>query len=206
MHLCDYCGAPAPYSCDAIDPEKRAICGRLVCDKHARSMYADRKNKGRATLCQDHEHLQKPHDVTPRDAQAPDPLRPAPVTADFPDPAVKFVPLVIDGREYKLAWSWWAIAKAEQACPGTNLMQGIAAFLLNTANVTQHIAMLYAAMSLAQPAMTPEQVAQLFSFDVLPDIRIALIEAYNASVPEKKRLTAVIEDEAEADAATAMPN
>jgi hypothetical protein len=103
------------------------------------------------------------------------------------DPTIQFAPLEIDGKTYRLTYDFNAIAQAE-AASGCNLLQGVAGFLLNTANAAQYRGLLYAALLKAQPRMTIDQAGNLVRIDTMPDIRRALAEAYNLSMPEKKRM------------------
>lgn len=194
MPECVYCGADAPYSCDAPGEEPGALCGKTVCAEHAHPRVEGTKDIGRNTLCEDHLNLQKPRPGARKQPQKR--------SADWwenpqLDPTVEYAPLVIDEAEYALAWSFGAIAKAEALCRRSltqdmNLMQGIASFILDLANAQQYLGLLHAALTLAYPEVTLDQAAALIRIDTLPDIRLALITAYNLSMPEKKRLQVVV--------------
>jgi hypothetical protein len=103
------------------------------------------------------------------------------------DPTIQFASLEIDGKTYRLTYDFNAIAQAE-AASGCNLLQGVAGFLLNTATAAQYRGLLYAALLKAHPKMSIDQAGNLVRIDTMPDIRRALAEAYNLSMPEKKRM------------------
>ena len=190
MPSCDYCGADAPYSCDAIDEATGETCGRTVCAEHAVPQTEGAKEIGKATLCDDHRDLQKKRKPSPKNMAFN--KRPS-VAGTSADPTIKFSKLDIDGEVYNLAYSFNAIAMSEKLC-GCNLMQGIASFLLDTADAQQYRGLLHAALSVAyrtkenQPVFSLQHAGAMIRIDTLPDIRLALIEAYNLSMPEKKRL------------------
>lgn len=104
------------------------------------------------------------------------------------DPVIEFVDLEVDGKVYKLCWDFNAIAKAESAEKDLNLMHGIATVMLNGMNVRELRGLLWGAVSLAQPKMTLEDAGRLIRIDTMPDIREALIRAWNASLPEGKKI------------------
>lgn len=103
------------------------------------------------------------------------------------DPLVEFAPLEIDGQTYHLAYDFNAIAEAEKIAD-CNLLQGIAAVLLNGMTAAQLRGLLYAALLKAQPKTTLSQAGALVRIDTMPDIREALLRAYNASLPEAKKM------------------
>ena len=103
-------------------------------------------------------------------------------TAD--DPTVKFASLTIDEQEYKLVWSMNALAKAERLT-GINLLKGIRSNLLNP-SAEELRGLLYAAMSIAQPKLTLDDVGNLIRPDTWDIAIVALIEAYTLSMPSKK--------------------
>lgn len=105
------------------------------------------------------------------------------------DPLVEFVTLEIDGESYKLAYDFNAIAEAEKIAE-CNLLQGIAGVLLNNMTAKQLRGLLYAAMGKAQPKTTLAKAGALCRIDTMPDIRDALLKAYNASLPEEKKILA----------------
>lgn len=103
------------------------------------------------------------------------------------DPVIEFAALEIDGEQYKLAWDFNAIAEAEKIT-GANLMHGIAVVMLNGMNAQQFRGLFYAALKLAHPKTTLESAGKLIRIDTMPDIRNALISAWNASLPEAKKI------------------
>lgn len=109
------------------------------------------------------------------------------VAGSAADPTVEFAVLEIDEQKYKLAWDFNALALAEEKT-GVNLLDGMAGFFLNTATLSQYRGLLWAAMLKAHPGTTIEQAGMLLHAHNLPDIRRALAQAYNLSLPEKKRI------------------
>ena len=102
------------------------------------------------------------------------------------DPTIEFAKLKVDGKEYRLVYDFNAIAEAEDIC-GCNLLQGM--FRMGGEWSAKQIrGLLYAALRIAQPEITLEQVGDLVRLDTLVSIPTALIEAYNLSMPEAKRL------------------
>jgi hypothetical protein len=112
------------------------------------------------------------------------------------DPNIEFEELDLDDippsdrrdGKWLLCFDFNAIARAEKIT-GLNLLQGISGFLANTATASEYIGLLYAGLLKAHPRVTPEKVGELVRLDLLQDIRIALIRAFNRSLPEKKRMT-----------------
>ena len=103
-------------------------------------------------------------------------------TAD--DPTVRFAMLKIGEKEYKLAYDFNSIAEAERIC-GVNLLSGGLTFQNPTAN--QFRGLLYAALRISDPEITPEAAGKLITLDTLAPITHALMEAYGVSMPEKDR-------------------
>lgn len=103
------------------------------------------------------------------------------------DPLVQFEKLEIDGQTYHLAYDFNAIAEAEKLV-GCNLLEGIAAILMHGMTAEQFRGLFYAALRKARPKMTLEQAGSLVRIDTMPDIREALLRAYNASLPEAKKI------------------
>lgn len=109
------------------------------------------------------------------------------------DPLVEFVDLFIDGKTYRLAYDFFAIAKAEQAvnalrAPGEekcNLLHGIAAIMAKGVDARQQLGLFYGALLPGQPKMTLEQTARLIRIDTLPGIYDAMGAAYSASMPSE---------------------
>lgn len=103
------------------------------------------------------------------------------------DPVVESVPLEIDGKTYRLFYDFNAIAEAEQAA-GCNLMHGIAVVMLNGMDARQFRGLLYGALRVAHPKMTLLDAGNLIRIDTMPEIRRALVLAWNASLPEGKKI------------------
>lgn len=97
------------------------------------------------------------------------------------DPTIQFAKLEIDGKAYKLAYSFNAIALAETAA-GCNLLGGLEN--LGALTALQFRGLLYAALSVAQPKMTIEEAGNLIRLDTKGAIANALAEAYQFSMPE----------------------
>jgi hypothetical protein len=97
------------------------------------------------------------------------------------DPTVPFVPLTLKGIEYKLCYSFNALAKAE-ALTGLNMFQGLD---LKALNITQLRAMLWATLLTAQPDMTLEDVGDLIASPTHCNLALtALAAAWTASMPK----------------------
>lgn len=103
------------------------------------------------------------------------------------EPTVQFTDLEIDGETYQLAWDFGAIARAEKMAD-CNLLQGIAAVFGSGMNASQLRGLFYAALQRAQPKITLAEVDALIRIDTMPDIKDGLLLAWNASLPEKKRM------------------
>jgi hypothetical protein len=130
--------------------------------------------------------------------------KPHSVAGTGSDPTVEYAELEIDGKVYQLAYDFNAIAEAEAVAraAGTpiNLLQGMAAVLLNDVTAEQLRGLLWAAARKAHYSLTVERrspkdmpkptllkVGALIRVDTLPDIREALLRAWNASLPEDKK-------------------
>jgi len=103
------------------------------------------------------------------------------------DPTIRFAVLKIDEKDYSVCYDFGAIAEAEKAT-GANLLQGLAALLLDSATANQYLGLFFAGLRKAQPELTLDEAARLVRIDTMPDIRFALVQAYNLSMPEKKRM------------------
>jgi hypothetical protein len=103
------------------------------------------------------------------------------------DPTIRFASLEIDDKSYKLCYDFNAIAEAEKVA-GCNLLQGMAAVLINGMSATQVRGLLYAAIRKAHPKMSIEECGKLVRVDTLQEIRDVLVVCYRESVPEEKRL------------------
>lgn len=103
------------------------------------------------------------------------------------DPVVEFATLEIDGKAYRLSYDFNAIAEAEKEA-GCNLLHGIAVILLRGMNAGQLRGLLYAALRQAHPKMTLSGAGRLIRIDTMPSITTAIIEAWNASLPEAKKI------------------
>jgi hypothetical protein len=101
------------------------------------------------------------------------------------DPVIKFATLTLDGREYRLAYSFNAIAEAERAA-GCNLLAG----LENLSDLTalQLRGLLYGALMVSNPDITIEQAGAMIRLDTLDPVTAALAEAYGLSMPEDKKI------------------
>jgi hypothetical protein len=100
------------------------------------------------------------------------------------DPTIQFARLEIDGLSYKLAWSFNAIAEAESVA-GCNLLSGLEN--LSALSALQFRGLFYAALSVAQPAMSIEKAGRLVRLDTKGPIANALAEAYQLSMPDKEQ-------------------
>lgn len=103
------------------------------------------------------------------------------------DPLVKFWPLELDGKTYKLSYDFNAIAEAEKLA-GCNLLMGMGAMLISYTTAQQMRGLLYAAVRKAHPKMTIEECGQLIRIDTIADIKDAIVHAYNESLPEANKI------------------
>jgi hypothetical protein len=97
-----------------------------------------------------------------------------------------WAPLTIDGTEYRLIYSFNAIADAESLA-GCNLLHGISAALISTMTAAQMRGLFYAALKPLQPALTLAEVGAMIRIDTLPGIFEAITLAYSLAMPEKKK-------------------
>ena len=99
------------------------------------------------------------------------------------DPTLQFADLEIEGVKYKLAYSFQAIAEAEHLA-GCNLLSG----LENLADLSarQLRGLFFAALSIAHPKVTIAEATQLIRVESILPITLALAQAYNLSIPDKK--------------------
>ena len=126
------------------------------------------------------------------------------------DPVVKYAEVVIDGVTYRLSYDFNAIAEAEKVAD-CNLLQGLAACLLNGMTAKQLRGLLFAAMIKAHPSLrrdgkgwpvplSIDDAGALIRIDTMPEIRDAIIRAYNESLPEAEK---IIRNPSEGDGASA---
>jgi hypothetical protein len=111
-------------------------------------------------------------------------MRKRSVAGTAQDPTIQFAKLEVDGNAYKLAYSFNAIAEAETSA-GCNLLGGLEN--LGSLTALQFRGLLFAALSVAQPKMTIEEVGRLIRLDTKSAIANALAEAYQLSMPEKEQ-------------------
>jgi hypothetical protein len=109
------------------------------------------------------------------------------------DPTIQFATLMVDGKEYQLAYSFNAIAAAERTA-GCNLLSGLES--LNDLTALQLRGLLFAALSIAHPTVkegekerlfTVEDAGRMIRLDTIAPITTSLAEAYQLSMPEKKK-------------------
>lgn len=98
------------------------------------------------------------------------------------DPTVPFAELEIDGKAYRLAYSFNAIAEAEHVA-ACNLLVGLER--LSDLTALQLRGLLYAALGVANPKITIEQAGALVRLDTILPITLALAQAYRLSMPDK---------------------
>jgi hypothetical protein len=99
------------------------------------------------------------------------------------DPTILFSTLKVDEKEYKLAYSFNAIAVAERTA-GCNLLSGLEN--LSDLSALQLRGLLFAALSIAHPTITIEGAGRMIRLDTIAPITTSLAEAYQLSMPEKK--------------------
>lgn len=96
------------------------------------------------------------------------------------DPTIKFATLALDGQEYSLCYSFNAIALAEKTA-GCNLLSGLQT--LTDLSAMQLRGLLFAALTVAQPELTINDVAKLIRLDTIGPITMAIAQAYTLSMP-----------------------
>jgi hypothetical protein len=101
------------------------------------------------------------------------------------DPNIQFAKLKLNGQEYKLAYSFNAIAEAESIA-GCNLLAGLEN--LSSLSALQLRGLLYAGLAVAnlKPRISLEEAGAMIRLDTIGPITSALAEAYVLSMPEKK--------------------
>ena len=92
----------------------------------------------------------------------------------------------IDGTDYRLVYSFNAIAEAEERAK-CNLLHGLSATLLNTMTAGQLRGMFYAALRANHADLTIDQAGGLIRLDTLPGIVKAIGEAFVLSMPDAKK-------------------
>jgi hypothetical protein len=117
--------------------------------------------------------------------------KPRNVAGTVDDPTISFAALDLEGKTYKLAYSFNALAAAEAAAK-CNLLAGLEN--LRDLSAVQLRGLLYAALSVAHPRMTVEDAGLMihpFTTPARPEtitpITRALAEAYGLSMPEDKK-------------------
>lgn len=100
------------------------------------------------------------------------------------DPTIEFAKLVVDEKEYRLAYSFNSIALAE-AHAGCNLLRGLES--LTDLSAVQLRGLLYAALTVAHPELTIADAGNLIRLDTIGPITTALAEAYTLSMPSAKK-------------------
>ena|SRR3569832_908390 len=100
------------------------------------------------------------------------------------DPNIQFAKLEVDGKAYKLCYSFNSIAVAESVA-GCNLLKGLES--LTDLTAVQLRGLLYAALSVAHPDLTVEDAGTLVRLDTIGSITTALAEAYTISLPASKK-------------------
>ena len=110
------------------------------------------------------------------------------------DPVIEFVELKVASVEggpvetYRLCYDLNSIADVEIEVPGCNLLQGMGRVFMHGANTAQYRGLLYAGLRLAHPKMTLREAGRILqNMENFPLVRKALIEAWNASMPEDRR-------------------
>ena len=97
------------------------------------------------------------------------------------DPTIPFVTLKLKGKEWHLIYSFNALAVAEKAT-GLNMFQGLN---LESLNIIQLRAMLWASLLKAHPELTLEDAGDLLSGPVDCNLALSAIgEAWTASMPK----------------------
>ena len=97
------------------------------------------------------------------------------------DPTIPYVTLTLRGKDYRLAYSFNALAKAE-AATGLNMFQGLN---LQALNLVQLRAMLWASLLKAQPDITLDEAGDLIASPAHCNLALtAIADAWSASMPK----------------------
>ena len=100
------------------------------------------------------------------------------------DPLLEHAVLTIDGKEYRMVYSFFAIALAENMAK-CNLLSALEN--LTNLNAQQLLGLTYAGMKVLQPNVTMEEVGKLIRLDTIGPVTMALAEAYSKSLPASKK-------------------
>ena len=103
------------------------------------------------------------------------------------DLTIRFAELDFDGQKIKLAYDFNSMCEVE-AEAGVNLLHGIGLLLGSTCTIRQLRGLLCAAMRIAKPSATLEDAGRLCRIDMIPAIESALLDAYEKSIPEAKKV------------------
>lgn len=116
------------------------------------------------------------------------------VTGTDADPLVEYVPLTIGGKTYQLAFTFLALARAEQVvnrfrAPGEdkcNLLHGLAMIVFTGLDVRELLGLLYGALLPTNPKISLDDTSRLINAANMSDIHEALLYAYRASLKIEK--------------------
>jgi hypothetical protein len=100
------------------------------------------------------------------------------------DPTIRFETLTIRGVEYKLAFTFNALAEAE-AQTGGNVLQCFGR--LSNLSAIELRSLLHASLLTAHPDMTVEHAGALVGLGNLPAIYVAIAKAFELSMPEEEK-------------------
>jgi hypothetical protein len=96
------------------------------------------------------------------------------------DPTVRWTKLHIGDKDYKLAYDFDALAKAE-ALTGLNLLSAAA---FHGVTATELAGLLFSAVLKAQPDTTFAEIKSLMKPENLPVIMTAVVDTWNDSMPD----------------------
>jgi len=100
------------------------------------------------------------------------------------DPTIRFEFLTLNGVEYKLCYTFNALAEAE-AQTGGNVLQCFGK--LNNLSAIELRSLFHAALLTAHPEITAEHAGALIGFNDLPKVVAAIAKAFELSMPDEKK-------------------
>ena len=101
------------------------------------------------------------------------------------DPTLPTVPLMLDGQEHQLCFTFGALALAESKLRKIGIRVNLLHALdLSNLDASTLVPLLYSALITHEPEITIEGVAKMVTFKTLPAIFDAIGNAYAASLAE----------------------
>jgi hypothetical protein len=100
------------------------------------------------------------------------------------DPTLPKIPLILDGKEFYLCFTFAAMAHAQAKLRAAGIAVNLLRALYVDMDAETIVALLYAAMLTHQPDITPVEVEKLISIPELGRIYDAVGDAYSACIPK----------------------